>query len=532
MAALFAATIALVTGCNNEDGTDGSGEKPAVPTIELKNGNIDLPQEITESMSVKVDIEIPGAVKNFEIKIESPYLTDAVLHDLDLAAEMNLVQPANDDMAKALARLGFKVGPDAKDAKTLSFDISACVPMIAENYSKTSDHKLHLTVTDGANQTVTKTLWLHLTGLTSISYNNDADLWANTASLTVQVGVVTSNVKVEYRRKDATTWQQAAVSPNLDGSFMAAIAPVWNDAGVHASGEKLYVPQAETGIFAGAAYEYRVLIDDLVVDGADGEFPTVAEPQIPGGDMETWKETEAQGFTGPVTLYAPTDSEGNAFWGNGCNAYTPTLCMPEVLTDQTKAVKLQGSAMGTIFAAGNLFTGIFEMAGLAGYARFGEVYTFSARPRALRVRYKASISTITMLNPFEDFVLPEGVAVGVVDPARIMVCVTDWSARHSVHSGFNVAASDINAFDPEKTLTTEEGEVLAYGSKTIVESVDDWTELTIPLLWKDKIAKPATGTVDTPRYSLVISTAANAYGDYLCGCLENELHLDAFEWVY
>lgn len=38
------------------------------------------------------------------------------------------------------------------------------------------------------------------------------------------------------------------------------------------------------------------------------------------------------------------------------------------------------------------------MSGIAGYADFGQKYTFTARPRALRLRYKANVGNITSLG--------------------------------------------------------------------------------------------------------------------------------------
>ena len=56
--------------------------------------------------------------------------------------------------------------------------------MIAQIYNETSDHKFILKVTDAKGKSTTKTLTCHLTGKAALAYNNDADLWANTATVT------------------------------------------------------------------------------------------------------------------------------------------------------------------------------------------------------------------------------------------------------------------------------------------------------------------------------------------------------------
>lgn len=531
MTVALAVTVALFVACGKDDG--GETPPPAAPAITLKEGDIKQTQEIAAAMSVTVQVAAPGSISDFTIRIESPALTPETLADFKLAQEMNLVTPATDEMAQALKGLHFPVGADVKGKQSLSFNLSDLIPMIALIYDQTSDHVFTLTVTDAKNQRTSEALKFHLTGESAVAYNNDADLWANTASFRVKLPEAASDVKFEYKRSTATDWQQATVTPDADGTYKAAVAPKWVAAPDHASGAKLFTLDAAEGVFAGVKYDYRVVVDGQPIEKLAGTFDAPAGQAIPGGNMETWSEEETDGLMGKVNLYNPTKADGTPFWGNGCNAFTPTLCLPDtVAVGSNHAAKLQGGGFGTIFAAGNLFTGVFEMAGMAGYARFGAEYEFKARPRAIRVLCKAVIDSVTMLNPSADFKNPEGVEVGKTDPARVFVCITDWTDRHSVYSGLGVKDTEINAFDPEKTLAPAEGVVLAYGSKTIMKSIDEWQEIQIPILWADKDAKPQPSTTQAVRYSLVISSAASAYGDFLCGCKENILYLDDFEWVY
>ena len=48
----------------------------------------------------------------------------------------------------------------------------------------------------------------------------------------------------------------------------------------------------------------------------------------------------------------------------------------------------------------------------------------------------------------------------------------------------------------------------------------------LPIQYYDTTAKPSG------RYSLVISCATSAYGDYMNGCTSNVMYVDDFEWVY
>ena len=91
----------------------------------------------------------------------------------------------------------------------------------------------------------------------------------------------------------------------------------------------------------------------------------------------------------------------------------------------------------SVFAAGNLFTGDFTMKGSVGYAQFGQKYTYSARPVALKLKYAATI------NPIDKVANDAPASKGDIDKARIFVCIIDWNARHSVQSGTSINAKDI-----------------------------------------------------------------------------------------
>lgn len=351
----------------------------------------------------------------------------------------------------------------------------------------------------------------------AITYNGDADLWLNTASLSVE-NQGGGEVAVEYRRTGSDEWLPAEVTDRGDGFYDARIAPVWADCGM----EGLGMLDARGGVFAGGRYECRLLVDGDPV--AEAAFETAAGDVIPNGDMSAWSRYAGYSpqLKGAEADY-PNASADDAFWSNGNNSMTRTLCTPFALSEENRCALLRGQnpfGLG-IYAAGNLFAGEFEMSGFAGYARFGQKYRFSARPRALRLRYRADVGLISLPGLKKDALTTDD-----TDPAAVFVCITDWTDRHPVHSGLGVAEDDINAFDPEVQASTAEGAVIAYGSLTVTESCG-WTEAVIPLVYRDRTGRPADGS-----YSLVISCSSSKYGDYLCGNPGNELCVDDFEWVY
>ena len=489
------------------------------PTIALEGGDIDQPQEIVEAMSLKVNIAAPGTIAGFTVTIDSPALTEEILTGAGLAKELDLVNPG--DMAGTLGTYGFPVGDAVKDQTTVMLDISTLVPMIAKVYNETSDHKFILKVTDAKQQTTTKTLTCHLTAKTTIAYNNDADLWANTATVTATL--LPEGASVQYRVKGAADWIDAEL---VEGSTYK-LAPVWTSAKNDAEFD-IYSIQAGTGVFAAATYEVRVAKGGETVDTT--EFTTAVGDVIPNGDMSGWSTTERLNLMSkPVAVAYPNAEGAEAFWDCGNNGITTTLCTSteEKAGTAVPAAKLASKNM-FVLAAGNLFTGSFDYASMKGTVDFGRKYAWTARPSALKLKYTASVGNIDVVRSSGDLV--EGVAKGDPDNARIFVAIVDWTAPHQVASDMTTTTGP---WDPVKGPdVVSEGKIIGYGSLMIPASESDAADAALKdtelqIYWYDKTAKPAEG-----NYSLVISCACNAYGDFFTGCSKNTMYVDDFEWVY
>lgn len=488
------------------------------PAIVLEDGDIDQPQEIVSEMSLKVSISAPASISGFTVTIDSPALTEDVLTEFGLAKDLDLVNPGN--MASSLEELGFPVGDGVKDKTSLSFDISQLVPLIALIYHETSDHKFILKVTDANAKTTTKTLTCHLTAKTTIAYNNDADLWANTA--TVSVEALPEGGSVQYRVKGATNWTDAEL---VEGSKYS-LAPVWtaakNDAEVD-----IYSIQAGTGVFAATTYEVRVVKDGETVDTT--EFTTAAGDKIPNGDMSGWSTINRAGIGSTADVAYPNAEGAEAFWDCGNNGITKTLCTS---TEEKAGASVPAAKMASmnmfVLAAGNLFTGSFSYANMTGTVDFGRKYAWTARPSALKLKYTATVGNIDVVRSTGDVV--EGVAKNDPDNARIFVAIVDWTKPHQVVSAMTTTSG---AWDPVKGPdVVTEGKIIGYGSLMIPASESDAADAALKdtelqIYWYDKTAKPAEG-----NYSLVISCACNAYGDFFTGCSKNTMYVDDFEWVY
>lgn len=255
------AAVVAFAACSDDD---EPAQLPAAPTIVLQGSDIDQPIEITEEMTVKVDVKAPGTIAGFTVTIDSPALTEEILQTFGLGKELDLCNPGS--MAGMLTTLGFPCGDKAVGQTDLSFDISQLVPRIAMIYHETSDHKFTLAVTDAKEQTTTKTLTFHLTAPATLTYNDDADLWANTATVTAEN--LPDGAKVQYRVKDGE-WQDAALT---EGSTYQ-IAPEWDETQNDAK-LAIYDIKAGTGVFAGNTYEVRIAAEDGQAIGTPIEFDT------------------------------------------------------------------------------------------------------------------------------------------------------------------------------------------------------------------------------------------------------------------
>ncbi len=371
-------------------------------------------------------------------------------------------------------------------------------------------HDWQFEATDTENGTGRAELHVAVPGLLQTEAG-DCDLWNNTATLrAVVTDPAAEEVIFSYRSGDRA-WQQAAGQRQEDGYTWSAVAePRW----VAGSNDRntTYRLDPAAGIFADRTYEYKVSVNGS--ESAPLGFETAAGPAIPDGDMEN----------GSLPCFSK-DGSASTFWASGNNTFTSSLCTQSTYAgaENSYCAKLSSTATMGILAAGNLFTGIFYKDGLTtGVVEFGQPYDWTARPSALHVKYYAE--TLGKVDIDKKYGAP--LKSGDQDRARIFVAIVDWSARHRVTSG---ASAPTGMWDPTSGPDSAgEGAVIAYGSCFIKapSEGESMIDIELPLEFYDRTAKPS-GT-----YTLVISCAASAYGDYMTGCSSNVLYLDDFRWIF
>lgn len=186
-------------------------------------------------------------------------------------------------------------------------------------------------------------------------------------------------------------------------------------------------------------------------------------------------------------------------------------------------MQAKNPGVGSIqLAPGNLFTGTFKFNGIfqqTGTVGFGQKFTYTARPTALKLYYKATIGTVTAPGT------STFINVDEQDQASIVVCITNWNSRHETTAGKGTPTGVWNPATKEGLNADEK--IIAYGMEYPSQDVTDIKELIIPLNYYDISSGAPTGS-----YTIVISCATSRYGDYLNGCASNSLYVKDFEWVY
>ena len=502
--------------------------KAAAPTVEWLE-DLTTPVELAESgNSADIRVSAPGGIKSMQVDIASAPLA-TLLPLVNLAESMDLTSPATEEMASMLAQLGFPTPAQLLNQQHVYFQIGGLIDMLAmvcAEMTETTNSDFKFTVTDNAGQETVITLKYVKTVVSPITYNNDADLWANTASFTLNIPADATSVSVQYKKSTAsdTEWQTAEITGN---NTKAEIKPDWGTQFTAAdwttpnSVQPFWRITEGTGVFANNTYDYK-----LTVDGTEykGQFTTKTDQIIPEGNMEN---------TALPCFILQDASKTSETWGSGNNKVLSAcwLCQQADGNSGKCAYLTSGTqntyVFGKLLTAGNLFFGQFTQNGTGGDVRFGQIYPWKSRPSAMRVSYKAEVDNVDYVNTTTTVNIPKNSP----DKARIFVAVVDWTGPHTVTSTLEVKsglpATVIGSWDPETTTDPGEGKIIGYGSLWIEKGKTDWQTIDIPINYYDKTAKPTDG-----KYSLVISCACNAYGEFFNGCSTNKLWVDDFEWVY
>ena len=290
---------------------------------------------------------------------------------------------------------------------------------------------------------------------------NDYNLWTGKATFKANIiDTTATSVKVAYST-NGTTWTEVEATAN-DGYYTAT--------GV--------------GFTADKNYSYK-----LIVDGIDSGkallVTTAAGAQLPNSDFESWSDSK----------------NAAGLWSSGNNTFVTLMKQASGRNGGYCAYLDSQDAVGK-FAAGNLFTGSFEMniSTMSGKVTFGKDFKFNAKPESLSFWMKNTQGQINY-----------GDKGSGTDKYTAMVLITDGTT-------YTVDTTDENSFLIFDTLGSKPG-IIAYGYINSDDSNADWVEKTVQLTY-------VAGYEQMTPKKISVSFTPSGFGDYWCGSTDSEMYVD------
>ncbi len=411
-----------------------------------------------------------------------------------------------EDMADT-SKVQWELSDDEKELK-VSLSSKAILPSDAEGGVDAGRTDLRFELVDSYNAKADKTATIRIEGLSPVGVD-DYDLWTNDLTLRA---VSAKGAPIFRMRADGGEWYTLNAAMTATNEYMAILTDddKWTASENAVAGTIVYRPKQ--GLYANHHYEFEV---EIAGRKYSRTLDTSCDQSIPYGDMA---DASLSCFT--------TDNANAPYWGSGNNSFAKELCT-YATKSELPCAHLKSTMAGmlgiTMLAAGNLFTGTFVRPSTTGTVSFGLDYDWKARPTAMHVKYHAKIGTVNQQKHKKNGSHPAN--IGDQDKAIVYVAIVDWSNRHGVSSGTGAPSG---VWSPDEAASQAEGPIIGYGIFRIDTSTegDDLVDFDIPIYYYDKTAKPSK------QYKLVISSATNIYGDYMCGCDSNELYLTDFRWVY
>lgn len=324
-----------------------------------------------------------------------------------------------------------------------------------------------------------------------------ANAWSNFAMLNASVTAKTDAFKnegltIQWKKTTDADWSEIANDElAIDG----------ND----------NVTTTLKGLSPNTKYEYRLRY-------VDGDKEVVCDPvtfkteeQVPlyNGGFEYWHQSGAPWYPNETGVkFWDTSNPGSTSIGESYNVTTRTESPKR---SGSYAAKLESTKVVIKFAAASMYTGEFgEVKGTSG-AILDWGTQFTCRPTALKGYMQYHPKSIDNAGKNLPAAAP---AKGQPDICSIYIALLSDIVK-------------VDNTDPKllPDLLTD-SRVIAYGAlpdNQCVETGDSWTEVNIPLVYRDITKKPS--------YLLVVFSASK-YGDYFHGGKGSTLYLDDFELVY
>lgn len=331
-----------------------------------------------------------------------------------------------------------------------------------------------------------------------------ANAWSNFAYL--EGSILSSSEELdpasmhfEYKKADAEEWQTISANYNSGNQKFTATL---------------------TGLTPATQYTYRLAYEKSGNTYASEEvsFTTETTTELHNGNLDAWSQSGSTWYPGSsseagnTTCFWNTSNPGTS-QGMGAigGAVNPTQGVTSpVHTPGGKAAELKSTEKLSVFAAASLYTGSFlGLDGMSANMEFGKPFT--SRPSALHGFYKYTPAVINKVDR-----TPDGVSIikdETMDQCAIFIALSTKSFQ------FN------NKKEEEYIDYANDPAIIAYGElpSGAATSGDNYTEFTIPLIYKSLTEKPT---------HIIIVCSASKYGDYMTGGVGSTMYVDDLELLY
>lgn len=351
---------------------------------------------------------------------------------------------------------------------------------------------IDMRVTETSHGEARKALHYNLQGVHA--YNKaKTNLWNGTTTLSATVFGMPSSVEIIYRKDDGE-WKPTPASSVGNDTYQAQI----ND------------------LEQGSNYEYNLVINGKTI-GTSVAFSTEKGAQIPNGDLEDWCK-DGDG------VIIPYHTSNNPYW---CSGNYGTAILSKNITQSsndvrpgstgTKSMYMDSEYIVVKFAAGNGYIGSWGgMDGTNAKVYFGQLFSYNAKPKAIRFWAKWNCGTIDKIGKGEG-------KKGDPDLCKIFCCMT--TDVHMVDSSngkgttFSPSDADIKSGDARYN------KVLYSAYMETTQSQTEWKEVTIPFTFY------GTDPNQVPSH-IILTFTCSGYGDFFDGSTDSWLYIDDIELVY
>lgn len=464
-----------VEGAIVKEGTIANVKAAAKYTVKLKysadaDGSLTITatvdetiEEFDDNISFSPDPTIVGV--EFDISEEQSSVTESLTYKVSaLAAIETFVISADgveyDLLNDTVAGITLNKTDDMNYTVTIADDFFVLVPG--------GKNDITFIVEDVDGGKLEKPVTYNVQGVLPMT-ESDYDLWFGDATLKALVlNTSATSVKIAYST-DGSTWSEVDTVAGADGLYTAAVAD----------------------FAANKSYYYKLIVDGK--DAGKGLVHTTANgAQLPNGDFETWN----------------SNTQPGGLWSSGNNNFTTLMTQSTDAHSGSYSANLKARAAVGTFAAGNLFTGSFELniSTMSGKVTFGKDFSYTARPTKVTFWMKNNQGQIS-----------HGDKVSGTDPYSAMVLVTDGTT-------YTVDTTDESTFLTADNLKDKSG-IIAYGYLSDTDSNSDWVQKTVELTYVDNWRSM------TPK-KVSVSFATSAYGDYFCGSTDSWMYVDDIVFHY